>query len=265
MDYKKLFNDCIKTPPLWIRDSIYNLDQFLLEKHTFSFDKTIPQKLRLGKLVEQFICFQLEQGQSIELLIENYQVQNGKLTIGELDCLFLQNEKPIHLEIIYKFYLYDETVGVTELEHWIGPNRKDSLIQKLNKLKNKQLPLLFNRYTKPLLDSLKLNADSIEQKVCFKAQLFIPFGKEKTNYNQINKDCIKGFYLNKSELNNFNDCKFYIPEKIDWLLETTTNVSWKMYSEFYKKITDILENKTSPMVWIKKSNGTLLKCFVVWW
>jgi len=62
--------------------------------------------------------------------------------VGELDCLILRDKKPIHLEVIYKFYLYDASVGDTEIAHFIGPNRKDSLIEKLTKLQEKQLPIL---------------------------------------------------------------------------------------------------------------------------
>ena len=56
-----------------------------------------------------------------------------KITIGEIDCLIEYLNKYIHLEIVYKFYLYDEHINTGELDHWIGPNRKDSLVFKLNK------------------------------------------------------------------------------------------------------------------------------------
>ena len=178
MNYKKLYEGCIETPSLWFKNSIQNIEQFQLNNDLHSYNIATNQNLRLGKLVERFISFQLKQDKTVKIVAENYQVQNEKLTIGELDCLFLIEQKPIHLEIVYKFYLYDESAGCTEIEHWIGPNRNDSMIQKLDKLKKKQLPLLYNKFTKPLLNSLKLNVDSVEQKVCFKAQLFIPFNKK---------------------------------------------------------------------------------------
>ncbi len=264
-DFEKHYRGIICTPSLWHGNTVIGLSQYELDTCIYKL-KINPQKsLRLGKLVERFICFQLEQDPTIELLVENYQVQNDTLTIGELDCLFLKDKKPIHLEIIYKFYLYDETVGDYEIDYWIGPNRKDSLKQKLDKLDNKQLPLLYNKHTKPLLDELNIKPQSIEQKVCFKAQLFIPYNKTEINYNQINKECVIGFYLNKEQLNDFKDCKFYVLKKIDWLLEVHTNVDWKSYKDFIEHLYPILNNKTSPMIWIKKPNGELLKCFVVWW
>ena len=53
----------------------------------------------------------------------------------------------IHLEVSYKFYLYDENLGKLESEKWIGPNKRDSLVQKTAKLKSKQLPILFHKET----------------------------------------------------------------------------------------------------------------------
>ena len=67
--------------------------------------------------------------------MKNYQIQNKKTTVGELDFILQKNHSPIHLEVIYKFYLYDDTFGNSEIEHWIGPNRNDNLVKKLTKLK----------------------------------------------------------------------------------------------------------------------------------
>ncbi|WP_415859547.1 DUF1853 family protein [Aureibaculum sp. 2210JD6-5] len=111
----------------------------------------------------------------MKILTENIQVQHDKRTVGELDCILIKDNTPIHLEIIYKFYLYDNSVGSSEIEHWIGPNRNDTLLKKLTKLKEKQLPLLYSEHTKPILDDFNLNPKIINQLVYFKAQLFTPY------------------------------------------------------------------------------------------
>src|SRR5690606_23106204 len=121
--------------------------------------------------------------------------QDGKRTIGELDALLMTEIGPVHLEIVYKFYLYDPDEGQTELSHWIGPNRKDNLLQKLKKLKEKQFSLLYHSKTQPLLDNLGLILDEIKQQVLFKAQLFLPLGHQNTVFFQLNPACVKGFYL----------------------------------------------------------------------
>ena len=258
------YSGFLQTSLLW-ENSVLGLKQLKLPiKEMTVFNETISDTLRLGKRVERFVSHQLKQHAAIRVLIENIQIQNKKITVGELDCILNYDNNPIHLEIVYKFYLYDEQVGTTELDHWIGPNRKDSLISKLTKLKEKQLPLLYNLLTKPLLDSINLEVEDLQQFVCFKAQLFVPYQKE-VKFSLLNKECVNGFYITISELVQFTDCKFYIPSKINWLLEVQTQVKWMSYPLFLAEIHQIIEQKTAPLCWIKFPNGTLQKFFVVWW
>jgi len=257
------YNGFIKTPLLW-KNNVLGMKQLKLSTKVMTvFNEIIPNNLRLGKRVERFVSHQLKQHTEIDILIENIQIQNEKITVGELDCILKYDNNPIHLEIVYKFYLYDEQVGTTELDHWIGPNRKDSLISKLSKLKEKQIPLLYHSLTKPILDALNLKVENLQQYVCFKAQLFVPYLKE-VEFTLLNKKCVNGFYIPISEINQFTDCKFYIPSKINWLLEVHTQVKWLSYSLFSKEVQQIINQKTTPLCWIKFPNGTLQKFFVVW-
>ncbi len=140
----------------------------------------------LGKYIERFVSYQLTQEKSINIICENIQIQKEKITLGELDCILLKDKKPIHLEVIYKFYLYDPSVGKTEVEHFIGPNRKDSLVEKLDKLKEKQLPLLYSNECVSYLKSINLQSSEIEQQVYFKGQLFIPFSNKNHQLSNLN-------------------------------------------------------------------------------
>ncbi|MET2984779.1 DUF1853 family protein [Aureibaculum conchae] len=254
------------TPLLWENNSVLGLRQFeLIQQNDIAFNEQLPENLRLGKRVERFVSSELKQHSTIKILLENTQVQHDKRTIGELDCILKCDGVPIHLEIIYKFYLFDERVGTTEIEHWIGPNRNDTLLKKLTKLKEKQLPLLYSEYSKPLLDDLGLNVEYITQKVCFKAQLFIPYKAEVPQFKLLNSDCINGFYIHYSKIGQFENCKFYIPSKVNWLLEIQTQVNWLNFEVFSKKMTPIINSKTSPLCWVKFPNGNMQKFFVVWW
>ncbi len=265
-DIQLQYEGFLKTPFLWHGKGVLDLFQF--EKKSIkstSFSNVILQKLRLGKLVERFVSFELQQDSSIKILLENIQIQEEKRTLGELDCLLLKNDKPIHLEIIYKFYLYDKTIGSSEIEHWIGPNRKDSLVQKITKLKDKQLPLLYSNQCKPYLEKLNLASEKIEQQIYFKAQLFVPLCDFKKEFDLINNDCIYGFYINTKELNQFKDCKFHIPNKHNWLVKPHTNITWLNFEEYSNRLEIYIEEKNTPLCWLKKSNGELFKFFVIWW
>ncbi len=254
----------LNTPLLWI-NSILGLKQLKIPTRKATvFNEIIPDNLRLGKRVERFVSHDLKQHKTIDILIENIQIQNEKITAGELDCILKLDKKPIHLEIVYKFYLFDKQVGINELDHWIGPNRNDSLVAKLTKLKEKQLPLLYNPLTKPILDTLHLKIDELQQFVCFKAQLFVPYQKE-VEFILLNKECVNGFYVHISEVVQFTDCKFHIPSKINWLLEVQTQVKWLAYSLFLDEIHQITKKKKAPLCWIKFPNGKIQKIFVVWW
>ncbi|PWK19858.1 DUF1853 family protein [Xanthomarina spongicola] len=256
----------LKTPNLWNGHLVYNLQQLeCISEINSSFNETLPKNIRLGKRVEQFVFHELKQLPQISILAENLQIQQEKRTLGEMDMLLLMDNKPIHLEIIYKFYVYDDTVGTTQLDHWIGPNRKDSLVEKLNKLKNKQLPLLYLPETLTYLQKHNLEIEKIEQNVLFKAQLFVPYNIKTIDFKPINPACIAGFYLKKETLIAFDNCKFYIPSKANWLLETQVQSNWMTYDTFLIKVHLILEKQTSPLVWIKHPNGEINKCFIVWW
>lgn len=264
-DIQLQYEGFIKTPCLWKSDAVYSLHQFDIEQNIRSFDKEIDTKLRLGKYIERFVSFQLSQVSNIEIIAENLQIQEGKQTVGELDCLLLQQGKPIHLEIIYKFYLYEQHANNNELYNWIGPNRKDSLVEKLEKLTHKQLPILHTTSCKGYLENLTLDPSQIKQQIYFKAQLFVPLNASLVNFSALNSDCIAGCYIRTNELHQFKDYKFYIPSKKDWLTAPHTSVNWLSYRDFLIESASYLQRQFSPLCWIKSNKGILKKCFLVWW
>jgi hypothetical protein len=264
-DIQNRYNGFLQTSCLWNGLGVFELNQFNIETRASKIDLEIDDKLRLGKYIERFISYQLEQEESISIICENIQIQKNKITLGELDCILLKDEKPIHLEIIYKFYLYDSEVGKTEIEHFIGPNRKDSLLDKLIKLKEKQLPLLYSNECVEYLKSINLNKDKIEQQVYFKGQFFVPYSNLGVKLTALNQDCICGFYINKKELNEFKDCSFYIPNKKDWLVIPHQDINWLNFNQFKEKTTGSLEREFSQLCWIKEPTGEIKKFFLVWW
>lgn len=256
----------LNTPLLWKLNPFEELNQFEISPtDVTSFDELIRGKIRLGKLVERFVSFELSLHKSISIINENLQIIEDKLTIGEIDCLLKYFNQIIHLEISYKFYLYDEDAGKLEPERWIGPNRKDSLVQKLSKLKSKQLPILFHKETIRTLEKIDIDVSDIIQLVYFKAQLFVPYPIMTSLLPEINNDCIKGFYIQKSQLNQFNDHTFYIPSKINWIIDAHNSVNWVELNEFLPELTELLDSEKSPLCWFKDSKGNMEKIFVVWW
>lgn len=264
-DIQKRYEGFLQTYCLWKDSAVLGLQQFEIESKSLTITIDLDEKLRLGKYVERFVSHQLNTENDISVLCENVQIQQNKRTLGELDCILQRKNTTIHLEVIYKFYLFDETVGNTEIEHFIGPNRKDALVEKLTKLKEKQLPLLYSDACSEYLNSINLNHNAIEQQVYFKAQLFVPYHRKNKTLSFLNTDCIVGFYINQKELHQFLDCKFHIPIKKDWLVIPHQNIDWLNFYQFKEKAQEYMNRKFSLLCWMKKPNGEILKFFLVWW
>ncbi|WP_218847025.1 DUF1853 family protein [Winogradskyella forsetii] len=125
------------TASLFNTDYLNEITQIELSSTTQSFDhdSVAFKNQRLGKLVEEFVFHQLKQDKSVDWILENIQIQEEQRTIGELDAIYGANGNSFHLEIVYKFYLYDTLKTYSSpLSYWIGPNRKDTLDYKLDKL-----------------------------------------------------------------------------------------------------------------------------------
>jgi hypothetical protein len=254
-----------QSPILWNGNLYSGLSSFHFNNIVYTkFKGDIPDGLRLGKRVEYFALSNLSQQSQLEVIANNIQIQRNKITLGEIDALLLINNQPIHLEIVYKFYLFDKDLG-EGLNAWIGPNRKDSLIEKLNRLKNHQLPLLYQPETVKVLVENNIDIASVEQKILFKAQLFIPENFELTNFNGLNPECVSGRYFHYTALEKHKTSKFYIPSKHNWLVIPHFNVNWMGYEMAEAKIFDYMNKQYSPMIWVKQPNGTIHKYFVTWW
>lgn len=267
------FEGFLNTPALWNESTVMGLQQFNFpfDKVKYNSNNEINPKLRLGQLVEQFVFQVLNQTDSTNVIAKNLQVKSDKITIGELDCLLNNSSGLTHVEIVYKFYLFDDNIISTDnlesskLSCWIGPNRKDDLMQKLTKLKSKQLPLLYKEETILALKNLNVNPSQFKQTVLFKAQLFVPVNLQRTKLPTVNNDCISGFYIRQHELSTLAANQFYIPSKKDWLVVAHQDVHWINYADFTSEIALHVSSKRSPLCWMKKTDNSVHKFFVVWW
>jgi hypothetical protein len=257
----------VATPPLWKGNSVSQFPQIEWNQNSEINNDSISFKnRRLGKLVEEFVFSQLKQQDSITWVCDNLQIQNGKQTVGEIDALYFQGEKPVHLEIVYKFYLYDKLKTYNNaLSYWIGPNRKDSLLYKLDKLHTKQFPLLQNELTEIYTENLGLEHSANKQKLCFQAKLFLPYQNNTIDISPLNPNCVSGFYISYKEIEFLKHREFYIPEKLDWLVIPHQNVDWMSYTSIIEIIEHEINNEYSPLVWIKQNNENIQKYFITFW
>lgn len=167
----------------------FNLSKLNLET---DFNFQLPTHLRLGHLAENIVSTLIKSSTNYKVLFENTQLIENEKTIGEIDFIVsnVNTKELIHFELAYKFYLYDPTISSIEVNNWIGPNRNDSLKEKLDKLKNKQFPLLYHNVAK--LKFNKIEIKEVAQELCFLVSLFIPF-EYKSDFSTVYQKAIRGY------------------------------------------------------------------------
>ncbi len=243
---------------------IRNIEDFNFPLKKSFLKKSFPKSNRLGKRVEFVFEELIKQDDSFELLCSNFQLFQDKKTIGEIDYIFERKNVLFHLEISYKFYLYDGSHSGSFINCWIGPNRKDSLKLKLSKLQFNQFPIIQSEEFKQLQKTLSLNKP-IYQMLLLKAQLFTPFKKSielPENYN----NCVEGHWLSIKNINLLSDsAKYFIPKKNDWIINPKENKEWYSKKTILIKIIEYHQRKFSPLIWIKTKKNTIDKLFIVWW
>ena len=225
----------------------------------------LPTNIRLGHLAERIVSQLIQLSTNYNVIYENVQVIENKKTIGEIDFIIeeIATKQLIHVELAYKFYLFDSTISSEPLNNWIGPNRNDSLKDKLAKLKSKQFPLLHHPCSNATFNNINLNQTS--QALCLLVSLFIPY-EYKTNLNPIYEKAIKGYYLDfETFINLDNSAKtYYMPAKKEWGMEPAENENWTSFSGVKQYINTCMEEKQAPLCW-QKQEDAYIAFFIVWW
>lgn len=254
------------SPDLKINSKAYPFENFKFsdEKITES-EFVFPKNSVLGMQAEACFKAYLKESKNYELLVANLQIHGEKATLGELDYIVrnLKTEEIVHIELACKFYLYDENVDTSEEEKWIGPNRKDTLFDKLEKLKLKQFPLLYKAKTIQKLQNLGIEIPTSQQ-LCLKAFLFLPKKMSPEIFPKHFQDCIVGYYIKPSDFEEDGTALYAIPNKKEWLLPADKINNWHKFSEIKQLIETQLKIKKSPLVY-KKTPHKIERFFIIWW
>lgn len=227
----------------------------------------LPSNLRLGHQMEYVFKHLITASSTHDVLLSNLLIEEGKTRIGELDFILkeLNTNSHIHVELAYKFYIINPEIS-EPMYRLMGPNRRDMLHTKLDKLKEKQLPLLHHNSLLPYWQTHDINPVEMQQQCCFKAQLFEPF-EEKTSIRPLNGDCISGKWIRFDDFNSkgFSTAAYYIPRKREWVVVPHSVVHWMNHYETLMEVNLRMVKKNAPMLWMKRSTGEIEKLFVVWW
>lgn len=247
--------------------SITGLQTFNLSELNLATDPEfqLPTNLRLGHLAEKIVSELIKSSTNYKVLYENVQLIEAKRTIGEIDFIIeaIKTKQVIHMELAYKFYLYDPNIDSEPINNWIGPNRNDSLKEKLGKLKMKQFPLLYHDCAKSQFKNIEI--DNATQALCLLVSLFIPY-EYKADFNPIYEKAIKGYYLNFEAFMRLDntDKTYYIPSKKEWGMDPSENEVWTAFNGVEKYIQTSIKEKQAPLCW-QKHDDSYLAFFIVWW
>lgn len=230
-----------------------------------NLDFKLPTNVRLGHLAEKVVSELIKLSSNYTILNENIQITEAKNTIGEIDFIVKEiiTNQLIHLELAYKFYLFDPSISSKEISNWIGPNRNDSLIGKLGKLKRKQFPLLYHNRTKLLLP--EINTEEVSQALCLLVSLFVPFDNIKT-FDSAYSKAIKGYYLNFEAFTGLDNAhkSYFFPPRKEWGMHPSENETWANYSAAIEYVKTSLNEKQAVLCW-QKHNNSYSEFFIVWW
>ncbi|GGD94203.1 DUF1853 family protein [Planktosalinus lacus] len=267
----KQYRGFLDTPALFKENKNFELFSFSGKNKEYIYKlelKQIPENLVLGKRVELFFQDAIKNSKSQTILAANLQVIESKVTLGELDFLVKDtlNNRFLHVELVYKFYVYDPKIE-GELQRWIGPNRRDTLLYKIQKLKNKQLPLLQNKITQDYLKDMNLPSKEFSQQVCFLGKLYVPIHLYGRYFPKINNSCIVGFWLTLDAFidRHRDDDVYCLPKKENWLIHPEDNDAWISFADSVNNTKQSLQNKKSLLCWKKTPTNSYEQFFIVWW
>jgi len=267
-----VYQQCIgflNTPPLWLNEQ-FGIRQFEFpEPQLQSFkEQPIPYTIRLGHQMERVFKQLLEYSGDYEIMVYNLPVKKEKRTIGEIDFILRESEghKLVHVELTYKFYIVDTSIS-EPIHRLMGPNRRDMFFTKMEKIKDRQFPLLHSPEGALALEEKGIDHSTIEHQCCFKGQLFIPYGIDKIHIRPLNMKCIVGYWLHFDTFNctEFQSYEFYIPFKSQWVIQPHNEVDWQNHYTALMDINLRMLKENAPMVWMRKSDREFEKFFVVWW
>lgn len=265
----ELYHGFYSTPPLWIH-SQFGIPQFVFPELDISkIDAVpVPDRLRLGHQMEFVFAHLINASRSWGLIAKNLLVDAGKTRIGELDFLLqhTKTEAVFHIELAYKFYIINPEIS-EPVHRLMGPNKRDMFFTKLDKLKEKQFPLLYHEGIANKLSTLNINPTKVRQQACFKAQLFIPFNASKPNIRPLNIACIAGSWIRFDAFDDspFQDFEYYIPYKQEWVLQPVLERPYMNHFETLLEVNMRMIKENAPLLWVKKPLGVIEKLFVVWW
>jgi len=221
---------CIRQSPLVAASSepsLFPTDEWF-EEQSIAPDTLVaapPPRFRLGIHFEKIFQAWLETHTDYRLAAANLQIQGLNRTIGEFDLLVESSNEIEHWELAIKFYINCESPE--DPARWYGPDPKDSLKSKIDRLLSHQLMLGQRDEAIQLLAGMDMR---IHRTRCIvKGRLYHPWGL----YHQedrssplpkiVNEHHLRGWWLASDEISPLAQLNIAYLDKRFWLSPVTSD------------------------------------------
>lgn len=209
-------------------------------EHLGQFIKSIKHR-RVGRYFERLILYWLAHVRQVEVNVHNWQVRDGKQTLGEIDFLFTDEQRQLsHWEVAIKFYLYDPEHFKNGSQH-LGPNSTDNFEAKINRMFEHQL-----------LQSQRDFPEVAIRRAFVKGRIFYPIEMtEKPSAPvRLADDHLTGWWIRESELARLRQpsCMYRVREKPYWLDDSHASRNLLQTPEkFVKQLREHFDAKGYPV------------------
>lgn len=190
---------------------------------------------KVGVYFEALMGFWLDRHSEMTVLGHNPQVQDQGRTLGAFDFLLRDAQgRYEHWELAVKFYLQQRRSA--EWTAWVGPNQRDRLDLKLNRMRDHQLPLAHTAPGKVCLANLGVPALNTQRAV-LKGTLFTPWLQTDgfVHPDGASLDGERGVWIPVTKLDRLLDAgperRWYRREKPDWLGPAVQNRTMTLDSD----------------------------------
>lgn len=234
----------------------------------FEIDRFKPSH-KIGRIAEHIIEAYFKQSSKYELLFRNLVIKKDNTTLGELDFIVsdVLSNQLLHIELACKFYLFDAKEG-NGRKGWIGPNRKDKLHEKWDRLVQHQLPLLYHEATQDVLRFYGIEPLGIQQRTCFRAYLFTPMGEAlDPSRHGVNANAWHGYHMPYKAMHQYikGNQQVALVTKHDWICKPHLEVNYTSFESLIGSIENAIKNEYSVLLWVQHDENIIIPIFVTWW
>jgi hypothetical protein len=174
---------------------------------------------KVGLYFESLLAEWFRWHSQYDLLAQNLQVRDETRTLGAFDFVLRHGTgQAQHWEVAVKFYLQRQ--ASEDWTAWVGPNQRDRLDIKLERMRHHQLPLSARLEAANALASIHI-AEPPEQIALLKGMFFVPWNAPSLRPRGCAPETPVGQWITTSDFAAFSEtqppCRWCVREKPDWL------------------------------------------------